>query len=493
MGGIGSSNRNIRVTPLTGQIGTTTITVNVSDGVNTTSTSFDLTVARILLSIATVNATQIEGDSGNTPFTFVVTRSGYTGETTIVNYTITGNGANQADASDFGGTLPSGTIGFAPGETSKTITVNATGDTTVEPDKGFKVSLSLSTPSNGIIFTTATAAATIRDDDPAPTLAIAPVDANKYEGDSGNTPFEFVVTRVGNNTRTSSVNFAVTGSGTNPANAADFGGTLPTGTVNFASGQSSQRITINVSGDKTLERNENFTVTLSNPTNNTTITTATATGTILYDDTPNVTLSLSANTLNENGGSAILRATLSEPFFNDTIIQLGLFDGTARRGIDYNVVDTLVIPAGSTTVTTPITTLDDILSEGNERFSIDIVSVVNGVEQGVQRVIGTIIDDDPPDISITATNSQVNEDGTDYLTYTVTRTGEVTDPLTVTYIISGGTAINGVDYSITGNTVVFSAGARTATIIVDPTADRIAEFNETVTLTLVDKPEYKNS
>ncbi|NLQ05437.1 SBBP repeat-containing protein, partial [Cylindrospermopsis raciborskii] len=97
------------------------------------------------------------------------------------------------------------------------------------------------------------------------TLAIAPANASQTEGNSGTKPFTFTVTRTGDTSGTSSANWAVTGSGINPANAADFGGILPSGTVNFAVGETSQTITINVSGDTTIENDEGFTVTLSNP------------------------------------------------------------------------------------------------------------------------------------------------------------------------------------------------------------------------------------
>jgi hypothetical protein len=82
----------------------------------------------------------------------------------------------------------------------------------------------------------------------------------------------------------SSATWAVSGRTGNAANAADFtGGVLPTGTVNFAAGDASEVVTINVAGDTTAEKNEGFTVTLSSPTN-ATITTAAATGNINNDD-----------------------------------------------------------------------------------------------------------------------------------------------------------------------------------------------------------------
>jgi hypothetical protein len=59
---------------------------------------------------------------------------------------------------------------------------------------------------------------------------------------------------------------------------------MPSGTVTIPSGQTSTTLTINVAGDTTLEQDEGFSVTLSNPPNNTLITTATASGTILNDE-----------------------------------------------------------------------------------------------------------------------------------------------------------------------------------------------------------------
>ena len=116
------------------------------------------------LAIAPDNADQSEGDSGTTPFTFTVTRSGETSGSTDVDFAVTGSGTDAADATDFdGGTLPSGTVSFAATETEQTITIDVAGDTDVEPDETFTVTLS--NPSGGATITTATADGTIRTDD----------------------------------------------------------------------------------------------------------------------------------------------------------------------------------------------------------------------------------------------------------------------------------------------------------------------------------------
>ncbi len=77
----------------------------------------------------------------------------------------------------------------------------------------------------------------------------------------------------------------MTGTGANPAGAADFvGNALPSGTLSFAVGETSKTITINVQGDTIVETHEAFTVTLSSPTNGAQITVASASSTITSDD-----------------------------------------------------------------------------------------------------------------------------------------------------------------------------------------------------------------
>ena len=111
-------------------------------------------------------------------------------------------------------------------------------------------------------------------------LSVAATSANKVEGLSGDTAFTFTVTRAGDTTGAATVDYAVSGAA---VNAADFGGTLPSGTVSFAAGETSKTITVNVSGDATVETSEAFTLTLSNAAGGTAIA-GTATGTILDDD-----------------------------------------------------------------------------------------------------------------------------------------------------------------------------------------------------------------
>jgi len=119
------------------------------------------------------------------------------------------------------------------------------------------------------------------------TIAIGSVFGSdaQVEGNTGAAALTFAVTRSGDTTITNTLNWAVTGSGINPADATDFvGGVLPSGTVSFAPGETFKLIAVNVQGDTTPEGDETFTVNLSNATNGAIFTTASAIGTILSDD-----------------------------------------------------------------------------------------------------------------------------------------------------------------------------------------------------------------
>jgi Calx-beta domain/IPT/TIG domain len=82
--------------------------------------------------------THNEGDSGTTAYAFTVSLSAPSGKAISVGYA-TADGTAVAPT-DY--TATTGTLNFAAGDTSKPVTVNAKGDTAVEPDETFVVNLS---------------------------------------------------------------------------------------------------------------------------------------------------------------------------------------------------------------------------------------------------------------------------------------------------------------------------------------------------------------
>ena len=128
-------------------------------------------------------------------------------------------------------------------------------------------------------------------------LSIEATNAVLNEGNSGTTPFTFTVTRGGDTTGATSADWLVKVDelvfpqivgGPGVASAADFaGGVFPSGTVTFASGETSAIITVNVVGDTVYENAggpEVFMVRLSGATAGASIAQATANGEILNDD-----------------------------------------------------------------------------------------------------------------------------------------------------------------------------------------------------------------
>ena len=111
------------------------------------------------LSIA--GGSQAEGNAGSQPMSFRVTLAKRTPLRVSVAYA-TADGTATA-GSDY--TATSGTLVFAPGETSKTLAVPIVGDIAGEPDETF--TLTLSQPVNAVLGQ-ATATGTITGDDAAP-------------------------------------------------------------------------------------------------------------------------------------------------------------------------------------------------------------------------------------------------------------------------------------------------------------------------------------
>ncbi len=93
-----------------------------------------------------------------------------------------------------------------------------------------------------------------------------------------------------------------------------------------------------------------------------------------------------------------------------------------------------------------------------------------------------------PTITITATDAHASESG-DTATFTLTRTGDLTQVLTVNYSVSG-TATNGVDYATLSGSAHFAAGQSELILTVVPIQDELWEGDETVIVTLTPSPQF---
>ena len=203
------------------------------------------------LSISDVS--QAEGTNGTANFDFNVTLSVVSGQTITVKYATTAGTATVG--SDY--QAVNGTVTFAPGETSKPLTVLVNGDTQVEPDETFFINLT--SPFNATIAKAQGVGTIINDDSVTPaTLDFSQATYNVQE-DLG--ALTITITRSGDTTGATSVDYT-TFDGT-ATQRADF--EYAAGTINFAPGDTNKTFQVLINEDMYLEGNETFTVTLSNP------------------------------------------------------------------------------------------------------------------------------------------------------------------------------------------------------------------------------------
>jgi hypothetical protein len=100
-----------------------------------------------------------------------------------------------------------------------------------------------------------------------PLIDLSPTTLSETVGSSGLTAFTFTLTRSDNTTGTSTVNWMVQGDGAQPASAQDFeNDAYPTGTVNFAAGQTQATVTVEVNDASDVQNGDTFTFTLTKAT-----------------------------------------------------------------------------------------------------------------------------------------------------------------------------------------------------------------------------------
>jgi aryl-phospho-beta-D-glucosidase BglC (GH1 family) len=215
-----------------------------------------------------------EGNSGSKTVNFTVRLSAASTSSVTVNYA-TANGTATA-GSDY--TAASGSLTFAPRVTERTVTVTILGDTAYESDETFLLNLS---NASGATIGRTQATGVIRNDDaqpaPLPTLSIS--DVSVAEGNSGTSPAVFEIVLSAASTSTVTLNFEAVGDSATAG--IDF--TAASGSVSFAPGVTRRTITINVTGDTTVEPNEVFKIMLSGAVN-AVLQRSTGLGTILNDD-----------------------------------------------------------------------------------------------------------------------------------------------------------------------------------------------------------------
>lgn len=232
------------------------VVVNINDPSNPTISSSSASVSSAA-SAATTIALSAAGygvmENAGT-MTFTAVRTGDTTGTQSVNYGTT-NGT--APSSDYGAT--SGTLTFAPGDTSKTFTVTIVDNKVIDGNRTFNVALTNLTGTN-VALGTASALVTINDDE---ALAMGSgsikLNASSYSASATQGKVLITVNHVGG-IGAVSVGYS-TSNGTAQAGT-DYSAT--SGTLNFAAGETSKTFLIPIA-QKSITNSIAFSISLNSP------------------------------------------------------------------------------------------------------------------------------------------------------------------------------------------------------------------------------------
>ncbi len=353
----------------------TPVDATISDGAGIATIADDDPLP--LLTIDDVSIT--EGNAGTSISTTTVTLSAASGKTVTVGWATADDSAVQPG--DY--SAASGTLTLVPGDTSETIPVSVNGDLMAELDEAFRVDLSA--PSNATLDD-AQGVGTILDDELLPVI-----DIDEPTIAEGAGSVDFAVTLSHPAAYPVTVDWS-TGAGT-ATNGTDYVGA--TGTITFAPLDVSETVSITVGGDANYERDETFTVDLSNATG-APIGDVQGVGTIANDDAPPTVSVANASVVEGNAGTSLLTFALSLAGASDVDASIDFTTAgtSATVGTDFvQASGTLTIPAGSASGTVDVVVNGDGTYESNETLSLMLSNPADAtVGDGTAQ--GTIVNDD---------------------------------------------------------------------------------------------------
>ncbi|MCY3933377.1 MAG: hypothetical protein OXH70_16845 [Acidobacteria bacterium] len=453
------------------------------------------------------------------------------GESTVtVDYTtVDGTAAAGADY-----TATSGTLTFAAGETSKTISVQTVDDTAGESDEVFTVTLS--GPSNAALSDD-TGQATITDNDespPPPGGDGTPPDGDDEDddgedededgededgededddgdrddgdedddkdedGDRDDDEPEVRIDDARAMEDAGSLTFAMSlDSGSSVPVTVDWATSAGTatpeedyteasGTLTIPPGETSGIIQVAVLDDDVEEDEETLTVTLSSPTNATLVEGgASATGMIVDNDDPPRIMIADAEASEDEGGLSF-PVTLTAETVRQITVDWATAAGTATPGAGRDYTEssgTLTFMPGQKARTIHVPVRDDRVQEDDETLSVSLSGPTNAtIADDMGTATGTIADNDAYPRILVSDASAFEREGE--LAFEIKLEGRSANPISVEWATSGGTAKPDADYLETTGTLILGPAAVRGTIFVEVVDDDVPEETEVMKLTL---------
>ncbi|HEY0549628.1 MAG TPA: Calx-beta domain-containing protein, partial [Verrucomicrobiae bacterium] len=320
------------------------------------------------------------------------------------------------------------------------------------------------------------------------------------------TPARFTITRSGDASQALTVNI-LPPSGTATRNT-DYtispvpgAGSLGLSNVTIAAG--SNQLVVNITGvnDTTIEGPE--TVILELAMGNGYLIDGIARATVVIDDDdttlPKVSIAVGeAKTVEGSVIPATIMFTRTGPTASALAVAYSV-SGTAATNSDFLPPSgTLTIPSGAASASLSITSVNDSISEPLETVTVRLSTTATFIADPVANSATiSIVDDDVQVVTVVATDGIATERDltpanaiADTATFLVTRTGDMSQPLTIYYATAGtnsgtiATALHGIDFETLPGVLVIPAGQSSGAITIIPRRDGLGEGPESVTLQL---------
>jgi hypothetical protein len=325
------------------------------------------------------------------------------------------------------------------------------------------------------------------------------------EGNAGLTPINFQVELSQVPTAPVTVFYRVFASGGDTATA-DVDFVAETGSITFTptEGVRFKNIVAQLKGDSYFETAENFHVEITGIEGPGNVVRATALGTIQNDDIQAVVSIANAPAKVEgNDGETpfTFQVSLSNAIEAPVTVFYRVIAGTgnsaALPGQDFTAfTDSITFDPASGPQSQNIVALvrADALPELNENFRVELTSVSGLARLGQTVGIGTILNDDAPDLLLDDVQRFEGTGGSTSFTFRVRLSQQSDDVITVLYQIGEnpvlgipvGTATPGVDYAAGAGFLTFNPGVTEQSFTVSVVADDDDEGNETFFVGLYD-------
>ncbi|GAA5505666.1 Calx-beta domain-containing protein [Novipirellula caenicola] len=376
-------------------------------------------------------------------------------------------------------------VGFAAGETSRTIKINLFEDSLIELDE--TIVFTLGVPSFGNLGSVTETTITITDNDVEgsnPTVEFTTDEITVSESSMA-----ALATARLSILAPELITVPVTIIGT-ASNGSDF--MIGQQSLRFEAGTSTTSLPIEIIDDDLVESVETILISLSPPAGYDLGTNSTLTISITDNDStvptdPVVDFSIVAQTVSEDGGNVSISVLLSAAADSEVVIPFEV-SGTATAGTDYTISSSpLRIPAGATSGAIVVTAISDTESEADESISITLQPPTGASLGTATTHTITLQNTDPsvpslPIVTIANVTQSVSE-ASSAINVTVQLSKPSDSAITVPFTLTGS-ATSGSDYTVAANPITIAAGQTAGNITINLVDDAIVESVETVVVTL---------